>query len=250
MAVKTRGSEESRKAAALRQHGSLNPRPEGVGNDLFSTYDFFDPKDMVQVKYEMLRQVSVERGSVTEAAAQFGLSRPSFYEAQAAFQQDGLVGLLPDKRGPRRAHKLSEEIMEFLQKEKAGDPDLSGAALAEKLWKERRLRVHRRSIERALARREKNCPCQRWSGVSLHGRARAGRTLRRVASAVACGFRPRSGTDSFPARRNVRMAACVRPKHTRCAAEEDGAACPRIYARPVDTARVPDVAGRSCTSCL
>ena len=158
MAVKTRGSEESRKAAALRQHGSLNPRPEGVGNDLFSTYDFFDPKDMVQVKYEMLRQVSVERGSVTEAAAQFGLSRPSFYEAQAAFQQDGLVGLLPDKRGPRRAHKLSEEIMEFLQKEKAGDPDLSGAALAEKLWKERRLRVHRRSIERALARREKKLP--------------------------------------------------------------------------------------------
>ena len=156
--MKKRGSEESRKAAALRQHGSLNPRPESVGNDLFSTYDFFDPKDLVQVKYEMLRQVSVERGSVTEAAAQFGLSRPSFYEAQAAFQQDGLVGLLPDKRGPRRAHKLSEEIMEFLQKEKAKDADLSGAALAERLWKERQLRVHRRSIERALARREKKQP--------------------------------------------------------------------------------------------
>jgi transposase len=106
----------------------------------------------------MLRQVSVERGSVTEAAAQFGLSRPSFYEAQAAFQQDGLAGLLPEKRGPRRAHKLSEEIMEFLKKEKAEDPDLSGAALAEKLWKERRLRVHRRSIERALARRKKKLP--------------------------------------------------------------------------------------------
>jgi transposase len=159
MTEKKRGAENARKTAALRQYGSsLNPRPEGVGNDLFRTYDFFDPKDLVQVKYEMLRQVSVERGSVTEAAAQFGLSRPSFYEAQAAFQQDGLVGLLPEKRGPRRAHKLSEEIMEFLQKEKAEDPDLSGAALAEKLWRERRLRVHRRSIERALARREKKLP--------------------------------------------------------------------------------------------
>jgi transposase len=158
MAEKKRGSEDSRKAAALRQHGSLNPRPEGVGNDLFRTYDFFDPNDLVQVKYEMLRQVSVERGSVTEAAAQFGLSRPSFYEAQTAFQQDGLVGLLPEKRGPRRAHKLSAEIMEFLQREKAEGPELSGAALAEKLWKERRLSVHRRSIERALARREKKLP--------------------------------------------------------------------------------------------
>jgi transposase len=158
VAEKRRRSEDSRKAAALRQHGSLNPRPEGVGNNLFRTYDFFDPKDLVQVKYEMLRHASVERGSVTEAAAQFGLSRPSFYEAQTALQQDGLVGLLPAKRGPRRAHKLSEEIMEFLKKEKAEDPDLSGAALAEKLWKERRLRVHRRSIERALARREKKLP--------------------------------------------------------------------------------------------
>jgi transposase len=167
MTEKKRRPEDFRKAAALRQHGSLNPRPGGVGNDLFRTYDFFDPKDLVQVKYEMLRQVSVERGSVTEAAAQFGLSRPSFYEAQSSFQQDGLVGLLPEKRGPRRAHKLSAEIMEFLQKEKAEDPDLSGAALAEKLWKERRMRVHRRSIERALARRKKNSPCQRRGGVRL-----------------------------------------------------------------------------------
>jgi transposase len=157
MAEKTRNA---RKAAALRQRGSLNPRPEGVGNDLFRTHDFFDPNDLVQVKYEMLRQVSVESGSVTEAAAGFGLSRPSFYEAQAAFQQDGLLGLIPEKRGPRRAHKLSAEVMEFLQTAKTADPALSGAALADRLWKDRRLRVHRRSIERALARRQKKLSAQ------------------------------------------------------------------------------------------
>src|SRR3984957_7335543 len=132
MAVKKRGSEDSRKAAALHQHGSLNPRPEGVGNDLFSTYDFFDPKDLVQVKYEMLRQVLVERSSVTEAAAEFGLSRPSFYEAQAAFAENGLLGLVPEKRGPRRAHKLSAEVVEFLRVAKAEDPTLSGAALRDR----------------------------------------------------------------------------------------------------------------------
>ena len=155
MAKKT---QSSRKTTALRQHGSLNPRPDAVSNDLFRTHAFFDPDDLVQVKYEMLRQVLVESSSVTVAAAEFGLSRPSFYEAQAAFQQDGLLGLMPEKRGPRRAHKLSVEIMEFLQAAKADDPALSGAALAERLWKERRLRVHRRSIERALARQQKKLP--------------------------------------------------------------------------------------------
>jgi transposase len=148
-------TKNSRKAAALRQRGSLNLRPAGVRNELFRTHDFFDPNDLVQVKYEMLRQVSVESSSVTDAAVEFGLSRPSFYEAQTAFQQDGLLGLLPEKRGPRRAHKLSAEIMEFLDAAKTEDPALSGAALADRLWKERRLRVHRRSIERALARRQK-----------------------------------------------------------------------------------------------
>jgi transposase len=148
-------SSSSRKTEALRKHGSLNPHPEGVHHELFQSREFFDPADLVQVKYEMLRQVRVEHGSVTEAAAEFGLSRPSFYEAQAAFAESGLLGLVPDKRGPRRAHKLSVEVMEFLRTAKAEDPTLSGAALGDRLWRERRLRVHRRSIERALARSQK-----------------------------------------------------------------------------------------------
>ena len=148
-------SRASRKKEALRQHGSLNPRPEEVRHELFRSNEFFDPDDLVQVKYEMLRQVLVERGSVTKAAADFGLSRPSFYEAQEAFEESGLLGLVPERRGPRRAHKLSAEVMKFLQSAKAEDPTLSGAALRDRLWGERGLRVHRRSIERALARGQK-----------------------------------------------------------------------------------------------
>lgn len=151
-------SRTSRKTEALRQHGSLNPHPEAVRHELFQSSEFFDPADLVQVKYEMLRQVAVDRNSVTEAAAKFGLSRPSFYEAQAAFTESGLLGLVPEKRGPRRAHKLSAEVVEFLRKVKAEDPTLSGAALCDKLWRERRLRVHRRSIERALVRGQKKRP--------------------------------------------------------------------------------------------
>src|ERR1700677_699095 len=49
----------SRKTEALRQHGSLNPHPEAVRHELFQSSEFFDPADLVQVKYEMLRQVLV-----------------------------------------------------------------------------------------------------------------------------------------------------------------------------------------------
>ena len=104
------------KLDALRQHGSLNPHPERVSDPLFAAADFFDARDLVQVKYEMLRRVRVEGHSVGPSAAAFGFSRPSFYQAQAALQRGGLAGLVPKKPGPRRAHKLSTEVVDFLQR--------------------------------------------------------------------------------------------------------------------------------------
>src|SRR5438128_9768460 len=103
------------KLETLRQQGTLNLRPRDVSDELFGTGEFFDARDVVQVKYEMLRRVEKEGRPVTEAASAFGFSRPSFYQAQSAFEQAGLVGLLPHKRVPKEAHKLTSEIIDFLQ---------------------------------------------------------------------------------------------------------------------------------------
>ena len=116
---------------------------------------FFDPEDLVQVKYEMLRRVREEGAAVTQASAAFGFSRPSFYAAQAAFQEAGLPGLVPQRPGPRRAHKLSEPVLALLEQALAAEPALSSAALAALLEERLALKVHPRSIERALARRSK-----------------------------------------------------------------------------------------------
>src|SRR5690349_24735330 len=95
------------KSRALQQEGSLHPHPEQVTDELFLTNEFFDARDLVQVKYEMLRRVQSDGQPVNRAAAAFGFSRPSFYQAQATFQQGGLPALIPHKRGPRQAHKLT-----------------------------------------------------------------------------------------------------------------------------------------------
>ena len=90
----------SQKRQLLRQEGALNPRADTVTSELFQQSEFFDPADLVQVKYEMLRQVELEGQPVSEAARAFGFSRPSFYQAQAAH-----------KRGPRGGHKLNAVIV-------------------------------------------------------------------------------------------------------------------------------------------
>ncbi len=143
------------KAEALRQRGCLHPQPEKVSDDLFTSSEFFDPRDLVQVKYEMLRRVRVDRHTVSRSAASFGLSRPSFYHAQVVYEEGGLPALLPRKPGPRRAHKLSEEVVEALHDRLEGEPDADATALVEWVQKRFGISIHPRSIERALARQEK-----------------------------------------------------------------------------------------------
>ena len=143
------------KLAALRQQGTLNLRPRKVTDPLFATDSFFDPRDLVQVKYEMLRRVQAEGKSVTDAADAFGFSRPSFYQAQSAFQQDGLAGLVPHKRGPKQAHKLTDEVLTFIGETRQKDPSVRAAELARLVHERFGTTVHPRSIERSLLRHQK-----------------------------------------------------------------------------------------------
>ena len=145
------------KLAALRQYHALHRRPDKVTDMAFISGDpFFDARDLVQIKYEMLRRVHQESQSVTRAAAAFGFSRPVFYQAQAGFEKKGLPGLLPESPGPRRAHKLKGEVMDFIEQALAQEGSLTAGTLAEMVRGRFGLMVHPRSIGRALVRRKKN----------------------------------------------------------------------------------------------
>jgi transposase len=143
------------KLQALREARALNARPQRVSDPLFALGEFFDPCDLVQVKYEMLRRVQTEGRPVSEAATAFGFSRVVYYQAQTAFADQGLPGLVPKRPGPRRAHKLSEAVVEYLAQQQAEDQSLRAKDLAEMVLKKFGLSVHPRSVERALAKRRK-----------------------------------------------------------------------------------------------
>ena len=148
-------NDERKKQDALRANGTFNARAEGVSDPLFGTGDFFDARDLVQVKYEMLRHVREDGMSVAQAAASFGFSRVAFYEIQRAWQGEGVGGLLPRPRGPKHAHKLTDKVMDFMRAAQAEDATLRAPALAVLVRKRFGIEVHPRSIERALARQVK-----------------------------------------------------------------------------------------------
>ena len=148
-------ADKDAKFEALQQQGTLNPRPKQVRDELFLQDEFFDPRDLVQVKYEMLRRVQAEGQSVTDASANFGFSRPSFYQALSAFEQDGLAGLVPHKRGPKQAHKLTHEVLTFIGEVRQKEPSVRLPDLVKLIQERFGIRVHPRSIERSLLRHQK-----------------------------------------------------------------------------------------------
>jgi len=147
-----RRRQDDPKLSALRETRSLNPRPEGVSDEAFASSEFLDARDLVQVKYEMVRRVRVEGEPVARAAQAFGFSRPSFYAAQAALDEGGLPALVPQRPGPRQAHKLSGEVVAFARERLEADPSLRPRDLVDTLAERFGIQVHPRSIERALAR--------------------------------------------------------------------------------------------------
>jgi transposase len=143
------------KLTALREQGTLYPHAKAVSDELFRTKEWFDPRDLVQVKYEMLRRVRLEDQSVIQAATAFGFSRLSYYQARAAFEERGLAGLVPRKRGPHGPHKLTEKVLNFLKQAQLEDASLRASEMARRVAKRFGIEVHPRTIERALAGREK-----------------------------------------------------------------------------------------------
>ena len=143
------------KRRVLQEQGTLNSDPAAIHDTLFCTHEFFDPRDLVQVKYEMLRRVEVDKDSVSQSAATFGFSRPTYYQTQAEFQRGGLFGLVPRKRGPRHPHKLTSEVLEFLLQQREEEPRPTWKELARRVQERFELNIHPGTIARALKGKEK-----------------------------------------------------------------------------------------------
>jgi transposase len=146
-----RNKHNDTKSVALRENGTLNPSPGQVADPKFQQSEFFDARDLVQVKYEMLRRVLVDTASVTEATVEYGVSRPTYYQTKASFDAGGLAGLVPKKPGPRGPHKLEGEVLRFVQSRHVPGQPVRARALAKLVREKFSIEIHARTIERALA---------------------------------------------------------------------------------------------------
>jgi transposase len=139
-----------RKTEFLRSEGLLNPRPERVTHPLFETLDFFDPLDLPQVRYEMLRAARVDKVSVADACRMLGLSREYFYRLERKFMERGYVALLGSPNGRPPLLALNQEVLCYIVYRKLEQPSLSGEQLRKEILKLHKVDCSRRTVERLI----------------------------------------------------------------------------------------------------
>jgi transposase len=149
---------DQQKIETLRSSGVLNRHPEKVRDPLFTEGGFFDPHDMVQLKYETVRAVEIDGRPIVQAALDFGLSRPTIYEAQQNLRQAGVEGLLPQKRGPKRARKLTPEVRRYLEELIEQKPNIKAAILVKRVRRRFGIVLHPRTVEKAVRKKGRQRP--------------------------------------------------------------------------------------------
>ena len=147
------------KSRALAQERTLHPARGRVRAALFREHPtFFDARDELQVKYEMLRAHFIDGQPVTAVCAAFGYSRQTFYLLRDRLGQRGLAGLRDGRPGPVGPVKCTPEVVAYLRAQRETDPTLPIPTLVERLDHDHGVRLHRRTVERLLggAARKKN----------------------------------------------------------------------------------------------
>ena len=143
-----------KKEQNLQNSGTLNPNPEQITDPLFNDSEFFDRRDLLQVRYEMVRRAA---GSpLRDIARSFGTSVPTCVRAKRAFREGGLQALIPQRRGPRQNRKITTEILAFVSEVRATHGPVGSRRLVPLIEKQFGVVLHPRGLDKALARAKKN----------------------------------------------------------------------------------------------
>jgi len=137
----------------LKKTGCFYENHASVTAEIFGISPFFDKRDIVQVKYEMVRAASKREGSITEVASAYGFSRKSYYQISGAFAEGGIIALVPKKTGPKSPSKLTLEVQSFIDSFSSEHKNAKSTEISAALENEKGVKVHPRTIYRYLKKK-------------------------------------------------------------------------------------------------
>lgn len=142
------------KREILLANGTYNQKHEKVKNNKFLAGSFYDPMDIVQVKYEMLKDAEEGSRGIAQVADEFGFSRASFYNIKNAFDKQGLSAFVPEKTGPKRPYKLTEPYKDYIDRYISEKPKASSNEITKSLKNYKGIDISKRTVERYRSKKK------------------------------------------------------------------------------------------------
>ena len=216
------------KTRALAASRTLNPRPEKVADPAFAPGSFFDPANLVQVKYEMVRQAETGGAGRPGRVGLRGSPASRCIPPERRCASKGWPGLIPGEPGPEEQQQAAGEVVSHLEELLAADPRLraggpgrrgraafrhhgapalGGTRAAAPPGSPERCRAGRRG--RPQKPTPSRPPCHRrtwWRAISSCATSRQAATPAAGVMAWAC-WRPRGWPAGWP-----RAPPCRRPR--------------------------------------
>ena len=143
-----------KKEEILKKNGTYNRRHGSVRKPGFLEGGFYDSRDIVQVKYEMLRDAEDSGKAIGTVAGEFGFSRTAYYNIKESFEKNGMSSLVPEKPGPKQPRKLTMALCAFIDEYAATHPKVSAAEIAAAILSEKGEIISKRTIERYAAKKK------------------------------------------------------------------------------------------------
>ena len=145
---KTSGVILIEKKEILMKNGTFNKNYKKVTEEKFSEGGFYDPMDIVQVRYEMIKETERGGKTIDRISNAYGYSRASYYHIRDNFNKNGMSALIPERTGPKDASKLTGDLREFINEYIGRAPSASSSKIAKAIEQSKGVSVSKRTVER------------------------------------------------------------------------------------------------------
>jgi len=136
------------KKEILIKNGTFNKNHDKVKREGFSEGGFYDPMDIVQVRYEMIKDADDSEKTIGQISSEYGYSRASYYHIKDNFDKGGIAALIPERTGPKEARKLTGDLREYIKEYTQRNPKASSSKIAAEIESVKGVTVSKRTIER------------------------------------------------------------------------------------------------------
>lgn len=141
------------KEERLKESNTYNPKCDKVTACDFIENEVMDSRDLLQVRYEIVRAIEYDNKPVKEICSEFGVSASTARRYVRNLKEGGLIALVPEQKGPSGPTKLSKDAADFIDTYLKNNPKASGGKVHNALENRLHPGISKRTVERYLSKK-------------------------------------------------------------------------------------------------